>query len=127
MPSIAATTIESTPIVLYCRARYASAPCWMALEIFCISGVPRLRDSTQRARKTAKTSASTLAPITTANSEDCVCVMLLKGWECERRWPDRSGRGVWTLDAAPEVEHGDPDQHQHEPGDRLGARGGREQ
>src|SRR3954470_17881257 len=68
------------PIVLYCRARYASAPCWIAFEIFCISGVPRLRESTHRARKIAKTSARALAPITTDNRLDCVGVMLRGRW-----------------------------------------------
>src|SRR5215218_4238670 len=126
MPSSAATTSDSTPIVLYWRARYASAPCWMALEIFCISGVPRPRASTQRARKTAKIRASALAPMTTVRSDDCVCVMMRGKWECEG--PGRSGLGGGgALDAAPQVEHRDADQHQHQPGDRLRARGRREQ
>src|SRR2546421_7169524 len=127
MPSIAATTTDNIPIVLYWRARYASAPCWMALEIFCISGVPRPRDSTQRARKMAKIRASALAPMTTVNRDDCVCVML-RGRVCAcegRRASTHDGGGA--LDAAPEIEHGNPDQHQHEPGDRLGARGGRQE
>src|SRR3954469_19457883 len=123
MPSSAATTIDSMPIVLYCRARYASAPSWMALEIFCISGVPRARESTQRARNTAKIRASALAPMTTVRSDDCVCVMMRGKWECGSA--GRSGLdGEWALDAAPEVEHGNPDQHQHEAGDGLGPRGG---
>src|SRR3954452_23652575 len=126
MPSSAATTSDSTPIVLYCRARYASAPCWMALEIFCISGVPRPRDRTQRARNTAKIRASALAPMTTVRSDDCVCVMMRGKWECGSA--GRSGLdGEWALDAAPEVEHRDPDQHQHEAGYRLGPRGGGEE
>src|SRR6478672_8227173 len=124
MPSSAATTIDSMPIVLYWRARYASAPSWMALEIFCISGVPRPRESTQRARKTANTRASALAPMTTVRSDDCVCVMMRGKWECEGR---RRRSGVdegGALDAAPQVEHRDSDQNQHEAGDRFGARRG---
>src|SRR3954447_14935173 len=123
IPSSAATTSDSTPMVLYCRARYASAPSWMALEIFCISAVPRPRERTQRARNTAKIRASALAPMTTVRSDDCVCVMMRGKWECGGA--GRSGRGGdWALDAAPEVEHGDPDQHQHEAGDGFGPRGG---
>src|SRR4051812_24569596 len=121
MPSSAATTIESIAIVLYCRARYASAPCWMAFEIFCISGVPRDRDSTHRARKMANRRAIALAAITRVNSEDCVCVMLRgKRVTCVvlEKGPTRSGVGdCRALDAAPQVEHRDPDQHEHQPRD----------
>src|SRR5450759_335161 len=74
----------------------------MALKIFCISGVPRLRDNTQRARKIAKISARALAPITTYIRKDCVCVMLRGRWECLRRTPRRSGDhrgGRWAPDS----------------------------
>src|SRR5215203_3148396 len=106
-------------MVLYCRARYASAPCWIALEIFCISGVPRGRASTHRARKTAKMSAMALAPMTSVNREDCVCVMLLG--EGLRAESGRRSRVGWSraFDAAPEQEHRDPDEHEHEAGDRF--------
>src|SRR2546423_13557545 len=77
----------------------------MALEIFCISGVPRLRERTQRARKTAKRSASALAPMTTNNSEDCVCVMLRGMWKCLRRTPRQSGDRGGRMGA---IDDGDP-------------------
>src|SRR5258705_139756 len=127
MPSSAATTSDSMPIVLYWRARYASAPCWIALEIFCISGVPRLCLSTQRARKTAKSNANALALMTTASSCDCVCVMMRGKWECGGRRSRSGVGGGGALEATPEGEDGDADQHQDEAGHRLGARRRRQQ
>src|SRR5215212_4134658 len=99
----------------------------MALEIFCISGVPRGRASTQRARKTAKRSATALAPMTSVKREDCVCVMLRSGG-LRTNGAGASGVGCGrAFDAAPEIEHRDPDEHEDETGDRLGPRRGREE
>jgi len=67
-----ATTIARTEIVRYWRVRNASAPCWIASEMRCISGLPRSRDSTHRASHTANASAKTLAPMMIVRSVDCV-------------------------------------------------------
>ena len=80
MASTEATSTASTPIVLYWRARYASAPSWMALEMARMASVPVPRASTQRANQTAKMSAKTDAPRMMPRREDCVGPMSRSAW-----------------------------------------------
>src|SRR5215207_2296516 len=123
-----ATTSERAVIVLYWRARNASAPSWIALEITCISFVPRSRASTQRASPTAKRRAATLEPSTRKSRVDCVEFMTTRvewvgGTAARRRARQalggRSGRARPARGAAPGEVHGHPEQHEHEARDRL--------
>src|SRR5688572_18719914 len=86
----AAATPDSMRIVLFCRARKASAPSRIAVAISCISGLPVSAARTCLARTQATPSDSTLMPRTIPNTASTPMTppVPTSAWDC------RGGRAM---------------------------------